>query len=83
MRVQEMMGLKVREKITGFEGIVTGYCIYISGCNQALVAPATDENGKHVEAMWWDEQRLDVIGTDRVTLDNGDTPGCDIPAPVR
>lgn len=78
------LGSKVKDRITGFEGIVTGRCEYISGCNQALVAPPVDKEGKHRDSQWYDEQRL-VVDTSAVliVLDNGDTPGFDVQAPVR
>jgi hypothetical protein len=38
------LGSNVKDRITGFSGIVTGFVTYLSGCNQALVIPnvATD-----------------------------------------
>lgn len=77
------LGMKARDKITGFQGVVTGHCEYISGCNQALLVPPVDEKGAHRDAQWFDVQRLDQVGSDVVRLDNGATPGCDKPAPVR
>jgi len=75
------LGSKVKDKITGFTGIVTGYVRYLSGCNQALVVPPLDKDGKLQEANWFDEQRLEKADDSIVTLDNGKTPGPDKPAP--
>ncbi|HZL20544.1 MAG TPA: hypothetical protein VFG23_22625 [Polyangia bacterium] len=78
------LGTTVRDQITGFLGVVTGRAEYITGCNQALVAPPVDAAGKSVASEWFDEQRLVLVpeyGT--VTLDNGKTPGCDKAAPKR
>jgi hypothetical protein len=78
------LGSKVKDKITGFYGTVTGFVVYISGCNQALVVPPIGEDGSFKESHWFDEQRLEVDTTvEPITLDNGDTPGCDMPAPKR
>lgn len=75
------LGITVRDRITGFTGTVTGTAHYLTGCNQACVLPPLGENGTYREALWFDQQRLERVGDDRVTLDNGDTPGCDMPPP--
>ncbi|QOF85614.1 hypothetical protein, partial [Pseudomonas sp. ADPe] len=55
------LGRKGRDKITGFEGIITGRCQYLTGCDQyGLVPPARD--GKIEGAQWFDEGRIEVIG---------------------
>ena len=78
------LGVKAKDKITGFSGTVTGFCQYISGCNQALLIPPVGEKGEHREGHWFDEQRLEVDETvPAVVLDNSKTPGPDKPAPVR
>jgi hypothetical protein len=77
------LGCKVKDKITGFTGIVTGFVQYITGCNQALVQPVCDAGGKYVDSQWLDEQRLDVLPDAPIALDNGKTPGADKPAPHR
>jgi hypothetical protein len=73
------LGIKVKDKITGFEGIVTGFVTYLSGCNQSLVVPPVDKDGKVVEGVWFDVQRLDRIDQSVVVLNNRETPGNDIP----
>jgi hypothetical protein len=78
-----MLGWNVKDKITGFSGRVLGYVRYLTGCNQCLVSPPVDEKGAFQEPHWFDEQRLERIDDSVLTLDNGATPGCDIPAPKR
>jgi phage terminase large subunit-like protein len=77
------MGVTVRDRITGFTGVVIGRTEYISGCDQALVQPQAKPDGEYVEGRWFDQQRLEVVDAAPVTLENGTTPGGDIPAPVR
>ena len=76
------LGRKVKDKITGFEGTVTGFVVYISGCNQALIIPPA-KDGKMGDGCWIDEQRLEYVDASKVVLDNGATPGCDAAPPVR
>lgn len=78
-----VLGSKVKDKITGFSGIVLGYVSYISGCNQALVSPPVGSDGTFKDSHWFDEQRLDRIGDEIIALDNGANPGFDKPAPTR
>ena len=77
------LGIKVRDKISGFTGIVTGFVTYISGCNQALVAPLVKDDGSLGDSLWFDVQRLERIGSETIKLDNGPTPGPDRAAPKR
>jgi hypothetical protein len=79
-----MLGHKVRDKVTGFTGIVTGRVEYITGCNQCLVAPAVGSDGRLADSVWLDEQRLDIESTEpAITLDNSKFAGFDAPAPRR
>lgn len=78
------LGSKVKDKITGFSGVVTGFVTYLSGFNQALVVPRVGKDGAFKDGQWFDEQRL-VINKKiaPIKLDNGKTPGADIAAPKR
>ena len=76
------LGRTYKDKITGFKGIATGFVTYISGCNQAMLAPLA-KDGAFVESQWFDEQRLISVGDKIVSLDNGKTPGFDKAAPKR
>jgi len=77
------LGITVKDKITGFTGTVTGFVQYLSGCNQVLVVPSVDKEGKLGDAHWFDEQRLERVGECVISLDNGETPGFDIVPPKR
>lgn len=78
------LGSKVKDRITGFSGIVTGRCQYLSGCSQALVSPSIGEDGAYKEPHWLDEQRLEVdVAAGVVALDNGPNPGFDKAPPKR
>lgn len=66
------LGKKARDKITGFEGIITGRCQYLTGCDQyGLVPPVRD--GKIEQCQWFDEGRIEVIG-DGITADQVAAP---------
>ena len=78
----QKLGLKGRDKITGFEGIITGHCEYVSGCDQLLIVPCKlTKEGKRPESEWFDDQRVEIIGAKRIIFDNSKTPGSDLEAP--
>lgn len=82
------MGQCVKDKVTGFSGVVTGCTSYITGCDQFLVQPPVKDNGDFVESRWLDENRLHVMNNGDLVVvieqedDNGATVhGADKPAP--
>lgn len=69
------LGDQVRDKVTGFKGIVTGKAQYLTGCKQVMVTPRADESGKYVDACWLDVDRVEVIGKGVVKIDVVDNGG--------
>ncbi len=59
MRIQ--LGMKVRDVVTGFEGIVTGYHSWMTGCDSVTVQPVVDKDGKSPENKGFDVIRLEVL----------------------
>lgn len=55
------LGDKVRDKITTFEGIVTGRHQWINNCNTYSVKPQTLKDGAPQEAHAFDEPQLDLV----------------------
>lgn len=77
------LGCRAKDKISGFTGRVTGIANYLTGCNQVLVVPEKlKDDGSKVSGEWFDIQRCERVGGDVLVLDNGSTPGADIPAPI-
>lgn len=76
-------GDKARDIITGFEGVVTGYCTYLTGCEQVLLNPQTlKEDGKMLESVWLDIDRCELIEEGAVKI-KVTAPGGDVPAPIK
>lgn len=53
------LGSEVKDKVTGFTGIVIGYAVYLFGCTQYGIASKSKSNR---QTEWFDEGRLEVIG---------------------
>lgn len=55
------LGQKAKDKITGFEGILTGRAQYLYGCDQYVITPPAIE-GKCGNGEWFDEGRIEITG---------------------
>ncbi len=75
------LGKMAVDKITGFKGVVVGRCVYLSGCNQLLLVPRVAKDGSYKCGQWFDEQRVDFVGSKVVVLNNSKSPGFDTPGP--
>jgi hypothetical protein len=57
----DLLGLKVEDKVTGFNGTVTYVCFDLYGCVQALINPGMDENKLLRDSTWFDTNRIKVL----------------------
>lgn len=76
--MDQFLGKKAKDKITGFEGIITSKHIYLTGCNQYGIQPSIDKDGKVPDKGYFDEGRIEIIG-DGVSVESVSTEikGCD------
>ena len=79
----ENFGKKASDKISGVTGIITGFCQYITGCDQYLIQPESEDKTKKPDACWFDVNRID-IGENVVTvIDTSVDSGPDMEAPIK
>ena len=57
----KLLGLKVRDGVTGVEGVVTSVCFDLYGCVQVAVQPRGTKDGKLEDGRWFDEKRIKVL----------------------
>lgn len=55
------LGDKVRDLVTGFEGIVTSKIDYLTGCARAAVTPPAKPDGTLGDASYFDVTSLEVV----------------------
>lgn len=55
------LGDKVKDKITGFEGICIQHVTYLNGCDRICVQPQSLHEGKPVEAHYFDIMQLEIV----------------------
>ena len=70
------LGQTVKDKVTGFQGVVTGKAEYLYGCTTIGVTPKVGKDGKTAEAEWFDEPSLNIVkGKKKLERTNNDTGG--------
>jgi len=68
-------GDKVRDKITGFEGVVICISFWLNGCVQINVLSAErDKDGKEV-SDWFDQGRIELIKEGVISVDDDENGG--------
>jgi len=75
-------GQEVKDIISGFKGVVTGKCEYISGCLQFLIQPKGKTSDTKPAAIWFDIDRLKETNKKTITLKK-ETNGFDLEAPTK
>jgi hypothetical protein len=76
------LGTNVRDKITGFEGVVMARTQYINGCDRYAVQAQELHEGKPVDWVHFDENQLEVIPKPSAPVKLDKTaPGGPRPAP--
>lgn len=55
------LGDKVKDILTALEGVAIGKTEWLHGCTTYGIQPQTLQNGKTIDAQWFDEGRLEVI----------------------
>ena len=71
-----LLGLRVRERVTGMEGVVTSISFDLYGCIQAILNPGMDKDGKPKDQHYYDVSRLEILDDkpvmERPNFDFGD-----------
>jgi len=81
------LGINAKDKITGFEGSVTGHAKYITGCDQFLLQPKCEDgkSGTKPEGQWFDDGRLEAVskGITSKDVESSTGTGADMQAPSK
>lgn len=54
------LGVKAKDKLTGFVGTIAGRVEYLTGCTQYCLTPPAKE-GELKDSHWFDEARLALL----------------------
>jgi len=69
------LGDKLKDKVTGFEGIAVAKIEYLNGCCQYCIKPQMHTSGKMPNGEYIDVQQLEVVKSDSVIVEAKETGG--------
>jgi hypothetical protein len=55
------LGDKVKDRISGLDGVVISRAEHLFGCNRYWIAPQGHKDGKPLEGCWSDEDALELV----------------------
>lgn len=61
----KLLGLRARDRVTGFEGVITSANFDLYGCVQVVMVPPA-EGGKLEDGRWFDVGRLEMLSDESV-----------------
>lgn len=62
----DLLGHKVKDKVTGLTGIATSLSFDLYGCVQVIINPGLTKDGKLGDQHWFDIARLEKVSKSRV-----------------
>ena len=60
------LGDTIKDAVTGFKGPAVARTMWIYGCVRYALEPSLDKDGKPQEEVWFDEQRLELVKSNKV-----------------
>ena len=62
------LGVKVRDVVSGAEGVLMCRCEWLNGCVRSSFQPVRDKDGKVPEMITVDDEQLEAIDSYPITL---------------
>jgi hypothetical protein len=73
-----------KDKITGFTGVLTSRCEFLTGCNRYCIQPRELKDGKPIDGIYFDESQIEVVGDGLLPSDvQGEDKGACSPNPTK
>ena len=70
MKTKIELGDEVKDKVSGFKGVVVSEHIYLNGCTRFSVLPKVGKDGSYKESEAFDEPQLKVVTKGKFKKDN-------------
>ena len=75
------LGVILKDKVTGFQGVTMARSQYYTGCNHYGLAPQNLKDGRLQEWEWIDEVRLEIVRKKNVVFHTAEPRGGPEPHP--
>lgn len=69
------LGDKVRDRVTGLEGILTGKTFWLNGCVRGVIQGRVDKDGKVPQSEGVDIEQLELVEAGACTIEKEPTGG--------
>lgn len=63
--MHDIIGKTAKDTVTGFHGLVTARCEYLTGPARLQIAAPADKSGAFREPEWFDEERCQIVAKKR------------------
>lgn len=60
-RKKVKLGDRIRDRITGFEGVAVSRTEWMNGCVRFAIQPTELKDGKPIGAEWFDEGQVELV----------------------
>lgn len=68
MKNEIILGNRVKDIYTGFEGIAIGRTDWLYGCSRIAIEPTELKDGKPIDVVWFDEQRVQIVQEEKAWI---------------
>ena len=69
------LGRQAKDIITGFTGVLSGFCRHLTGCDTYGITPPMKKDGTLAETMWFDVNRIKILKGKRVVINTTEDKG--------
>lgn len=76
----ELLGLRARDRVTGYEGVIETTAFDLYGCVQLAIRPPVNDKGEVPDGRWFDVSRLEIKGDRIMPVPDFDRAGTQPPA---
>lgn len=77
------MGKEMKDVVTGFTGVATGFAQHMTGCDQYYLQPKIGRDKKFSDGRWFDVNSLMVTSEKQLKLDTEVDKGACCPMPEK